>query len=659
MQNIPEIFKDLFDMSPGLVCLLDIEGEIKLINSAGASKLGYAVDELLNKNLIENFTVNSDKKGQWNSIKINRNENVSIKLLNKTGHITTWTVSNKKVFFQNLHFYLILGIDETDKIESQNEAKIADKLYDLNLNRLHKTLIDLQKAKKIAEETANIKQQFIANVSHEIRTPMNAIIGFSNILIKSNLGNQELEYVSAIKKSGDILMNIIDEILDLSKLESSNFIFDETDFDLKDIIPSLKTLFELRISDKNLEYDFEFDPNLSTKLIGDPGRLYQILVNLIGNSIKFTDRGFIKVKIEEVGRKNEIITLRFIVKDSGIGIDVKNLEKIFESFTQASNDTTRKYGGTGLGLTICKQMVELQGGKIYAKSKIGQGCSFIFELPYKLSYINEPVEVSKQNDFYFNKHQKLGKYKILIVEDNEINILLATTIIEGWGFQYSVATNGKKAIEKLKSEHFDLILMDIQMPEMDGYQATEVIRKSEESFNKIPIIATTAHATKGIADKAISLGINDYISKPFQLDILLQKMLKLLNNDDLLIKQNEHKTTLNNKLTNLEYLKRVAAGDKQFINKMIHLFIKQSTISISEIRQELLNNNWVNFRSKIHKLMPSISFMGITALSKELQKIEETKITPDNMENYAWLIEQLDLTLKQSCIELKQYLKGL
>ena len=195
------------------------------------------------------------------------------------------------------------------------------------------------------------------------------------------------------------------------------------------------------------------------------------------------------------------------------------------------------------------------------------------------------------------------------------------------------------------------------MPEMDGYQATEVIRKSVSAYNKIPIIATTAHAAKDEADKAISVGMNDYVSKPFQLDALLQKMLKLLNNDDSIIKLNQHKTTFNEKLINLEYLKRVAAGDDKFIDKMIRLFISQSSISISEIRQELANNNWANFRSKIHKLMPSISFMGITVLSKELHQIDETKTTPVNLEMYVWVIEQLDLVLKQSCVELNQYLE--
>jgi PAS domain S-box-containing protein len=653
MNKDNDIFQIIFDASSELNCVFDLQGKLLLVNKTACNLIGYEPLEIIGTDfLIEVSKLLLNKKS--NSKLIDKDSTVN--LVAKNGQKSNWKFSFQKISYQNKKCFYAIGKNITQQIESEKESEIADKLYDLNLNRLHKTLLDLQKAKSLSEETVKAKQQFLANVSHEIRTPMNAIIGFSNVLLKSKLNKQELQYVNAIKKSGDSLMNIINEILDLSKLESGNFSFDESKFNLYELIDSVKMLFELVVQDKELSFNINFKDKVTANLIGDAGRLHQILVNLVGNSIKFTEKGFVKIDIEEINKINELVHLRFSVIDSGIGIEEKNLEKVFESFTQASNATTRKYGGTGLGLTICKQLVELQGGKIYVHSEFGKGTNFTFEVPFKTftSDVNKDKETIEK---YYVKNENLSQYKILVVEDNEINTLLTSKILEDWGFKFSVANSGKKAISILDHDNFDLILMDIQMPEMDGYEATQIIRNSNKRHKNIPIIATTAHAANDEIERALSVGMNDCVTKPFPQQVLLQKILKYI------YKHRSNEVTgiinKNNKLINLSYLQRVAAGDDKFIVKMINIFINQYPEIIVSIKEDLNNNNWSGFRSKIHKLMPSISFMGITALSAELKQIDETKNEPPNLQSYIWIIEHLESITNQASIELKEYLQQL
>ncbi len=653
MNKDNDIFQIIFDASSELNCVFDLQGKLLLVNKTACNLIGYEPLEIIGTDfLIEVSKLLLNKKS--NSKLIDKDSTVN--LVAKNGQKSNWKFSFQKISYQNKKCFYAIGKNITQQIESEKDSEIADKLYDLNLNRLHKTLLDLQKAKSLSEETVKAKQQFLANVSHEIRTPMNAIIGFSNVLLKSKLNKQELQYVNAIKKSGDNLMNIINEILDLSKLESGNFSFDESKFNLYELIDSVKMLFELVVQDKELNFNINFKNKVTANLIGDAGRLHQILVNLVGNSIKFTEKGFVTIDIEEINKINELVHLRFSVIDSGIGIEEKNLEKVFESFTQASNATTRKYGGTGLGLTICKQLVELQGGKIYVHSEFGKGANFTFEVPFKTftSDVNKDKETIEK---YYVKNENLSQYKILVVEDNEINTLLTSKILEDWGFKFSVANSGKKAISILDHDNFDLILMDIQMPEMDGYEATQIIRNSNRRHKNIPIIAITAHAAKDEIERALSVGMNDCVTKPFPHQVLLQKILKYI------YKHHSNEVTgiinKNNKLINLSYLQRVAAGDDKFIVKMINIFINQYPEIIVSIKEDLNNNNWSGFRSKIHKLMPSISFMGITALSAELKQIDETKNEPPNLQSYLWIIEHLESITNQATIELKEYLQQL
>lgn len=373
---------------------------------------------------------------------------------------------------------------------------------------------ELRRAKEIAEESLMIRERFLANISHEIRTPMNGIIGLTNILLGMEKNPEKIEYLKAIKSSGDNLMVIINDLLDLAKIQSGKMKFEEIDFDLFEQLMTTLKILEVKAKEKNIRLLFDFDNQINSKIKGDFYRLNQVIVNLIGNAIKFTERGEVKLKVSFLHKIDGKQYLQFDVSDTGIGIPEDKISYIFESFTQANTDTERKYGGTGLGLSICKQLVELQGGKIWVKSQVGEGSVFSFSLGYKLSEAKVMDLKTEKNEIPDQETSGWSKYKILLVEDNKINQLLALKVLRNWGLDIDTAENGKIATEMVREKSYDLILMDLQMPVMNGYEATKIIR---EEFNvKIPIIAMTASAMRDELESCIYQGMNDYITKPFQ-----------------------------------------------------------------------------------------------------------------------------------------------
>jgi CheY-like chemotaxis protein len=383
----------------------------------------------------------------------------------------------------------------------------------------------LMKAKQQVEEALRIKDQFLANMSHEIRTPMNAVLGFTNLLLKSEMSPEQKQYINAIKVSGENLIIIINDILDFSKIESGKVVFEKTKFNLSQVISSLVELMLPKSTEKNIKLSSSIDTRISDYLVGDPTRLTQILINLVGNAIKFTAKGSVKITVNLVEEKQKSTILRFSVADTGIGIPQNQLSSIFESFTQATNDTTRKYGGTGLGLTITKQLIELQGGKIWVESEVDKGSVFLFQLEFEKSVSSDFKTNGSSNNGTEIVHNIEG-LNILLVEDNSLNQILAKKVLTDWKWNVEVADNGLIAIDKVEKNNYDVILMDIQMPEMDGYAATRHIREKLPSpKNNIPIIAMTAHAMTGEAEKCFNAGMNDYISKPFDQNKLYSKII--------------------------------------------------------------------------------------------------------------------------------------
>jgi len=443
-------------------------------------------------------------------------------------------IANKELVYQNEEkekraAELVIADKELD---FQNEEKEKRKIENIKLEALSNSLkeakmvaelatLNAEEAKGLAERALQSKQQFLSNMSHEIRTPMNAIIGFTKVLMKTDLAPPQKEYLDAIKVSGDGLLVLINDILDLAKTDAGKMTFEEKPFKIEFSIATMHQVFDLKLKEKNLELVKEYDNKIPVMLLGDAARLHQILLNLLGNAIKFTTKGKIIVAVRLLHEDKKKATIEFAITDTGTGIPEDKLEFIFENFQQATSSTSSTFGGTGLGLAICKQLVEKQGGSILVKSKVDEGSTFSFTLSFQKSNIENK---KASGDVELDKEIK--DIRILVVEDIKLNQLLMTTILDDFKFKYDIADNGEIAIEKLQTETYDIILMDLQMPRMNGFEATEYIRNTLKL--KIPIIALTADVTQVDVEKCKAIGMNDYVSKPLDERILYTKIIELL-----------------------------------------------------------------------------------------------------------------------------------
>lgn len=379
---------------------------------------------------------------------------------------------------------------------------------------------ELLQAKEFAENAVKFKQQFLSNMSHEIRTPLNSILGFANVLLKTDLDESHKEFLEAIKTSGHSLSLLINDILDLAKVNAGRMKFDLQPFEIRSSIKSILFSFDFKIKEKNLKLLTEFDSKIPAKIVGDSVRLNQIILNLVGNAVKFINVGRIKLKVTLLNETDDNLNIQFSISDSVIGIESDKINSIFNLFEQAEIGTANSYGGTGLGLAIVKQLIENQGGSISVKSKINVGSTFSFVLPFAKKDIQseDKIEIPKQ-DF------ETVKLRILVAEDVALNQLLIRIILDDFGFEHEIVGNGKLAIEAIQNNDYDLVLMDLQMPVMNGFEATEFIRKTLKS--KIPIIALTADVTTIDEVKCQKIGMNGYISKPIDEHLLYRKIVEL------------------------------------------------------------------------------------------------------------------------------------
>ncbi len=382
---------------------------------------------------------------------------------------------------------------------------------------LKKSREEAMEARHIAEEALKYKSEFLANMSHEIRTPINGIIGMSEFLDNTRLDGQQAEYVHIIRSSARSLLNLINDILDFSKLEAGKIELENLDFDLFEHIDDTVKSMAFKAEEKNLTIKKNIAPNVPRVIKGDPTRLRQVLLNLISNAIKFTDEGGLKVSVSLVEElDNHKCLLKFEVADSGVGISEEGLQRLFKSFSQVDASTTRNYGGTGLGLVISKSLTEMMGGKIGVESKLNHGSKFYFTILVGIS----SLEILRRNmpKLMLADEVKIPRLRILLAEDNLVNQKVASIHLENLGHCVHLASNGLEAFEDFKNMDYDLIFMDIQMPEADGFQSTALIRDYEKQTSKsakIPIIAMTANAMKGDKEQCIAAGMDDYISKPF------------------------------------------------------------------------------------------------------------------------------------------------
>jgi PAS domain S-box-containing protein len=533
---------------------------------------------------------------------------------------------------------------ETELIEAKVFAELATLIAE-------EAKISAESATKTAESAVKAKQQFLSNMSHEIRTPMNAIIGFTKVLLKTDLSAKQKEYLHAIKMSGDALIVLINDILDLAKVDAGKMVFEQTPFKMALSISAMLHLFETKIQEKNLELVKEYDNKIPEVLVGDPVRLHQIILNLVSNAVKFTNEGKITVSAHLLDEDEEKVTVEFAVKDTGIGIPDDKIGKIFENFQQATSGTSRLFGGTGLGLAIVKQLVGAQGGSIVVKSKIDEGSTFSFTLCFLKTNAQAELEQGEEEPDI-----EVKNIKVLVVEDIALNQLLMKTLLDDFGFERDIANNGKIAIEKLQTKSYDVILMDLQMPEMNGFEATEFIRKKMNS--KIPIIALTADVTTVDLAKCKAVGMNDYIAKPVDERLLYSKIVALVKkplppkfNEPIGIENGLYRKV---KCIDLDYLIHRTKSNPQLMMEMISLYLEQTPLLISAMNLGMQNKDWNSLYSAVHKMIPSFSIMGINSDFEEMaKKVQEYASTQKQSEGIKDMVLQIGNICSQACEELK------
>jgi PAS domain S-box-containing protein len=596
--------------------ILEVDNDDKIIKAYPqfCSLSGYDEEELIGKSPADLFLDDSSREIMRKQSK-DRLKGISgvyeVPLIKKNGE-TAWVIISGAPFYNsNGHLKGTIGVHLDISDRKEMEA-------------------DLRNAKLKAEELNKVKELFLANMSHEIRTPMNAIVGMSELLEQTGLDNSQTKYLSAINSSSKNLLVLINDLLDFSKIESGNLSLELVNFNLRKLIAKSTEIVGLKAEENGVNVIYKVDGNLPEILKGDPTRLGQVLLNLLSNAVKFTTNGFVHVSVNLVKSKGNKRLVKFIVKDDGIGIPESELINIFKNFSQAKNSTTRLYGGTGLGLSISQNILRLMNGTLEVRSELNKGSEFFFTIELE----EAKIETSEKGNIENYKIEKdFSRINILLVEDNPVNSLMATTILEKWNCIIDLAENGVEAIEKLRTKTYHLILMDITMPKMGGIEASQIIRTDLKV--ETPIIALTANAISGDSKKCFEAGMNDYLSKPYS-QIDLNKMLTKW------VKVNTEKEILFN-LSKLEEM-----GDPEFLEKMVNLFLVETEKEIALINMAIDESDFKQIRLTAHKIKPSINYVCIVRLFDEVKAIEIYK-NDDNafLQKTRLFIVDLKLVLEQ------------
>lgn len=533
--------------------------------------------------------------------------------------------------------------------------------------QIRQKIVLAQKEKEVAQRTAQLKQQFLANMSHEIRTPMNAIVGMTRLLLSKEPREDQTKYLQAIQQSSDNLLVIINDILDLSKIEAGKIIIEQTDFSLKEVLNSVADMLMFKAEEKGIGLKTTISDDIPYKFTGDPTRINQVLINLAGNAVKFTDKGQVAVDVSVQQQEGDKYWMRFDISDTGIGISPDYVQKIFESFTQAGTDVARKYGGTGLGLTISRELVSLMNGDISVKSELGKGTTFTVIIP--LSKSEDQTQDTKKDIIEESTLAKLDGMNLLLVEDNEFNRLVAEDTLKDIlpNIKISVAVNGQEAVNMVSANTYDIVLMDIQMPIMDGMAATQAIR------NELPkpacntkIIAMTANVLQEDVQKYLKMGMNAYVSKPFQTNELLLKMASVLDDNYQHVaeqpvpeqKLEETNTaqatrTLPDKVTSQDFLKQFTGGKPEKMQKYIGMFLENGPRLLTKVEQALADKDYPALKIAAHSLKPQLSYMGVKEDVSHIFLIEQTAGEPAHFDRLPELVNNLKIVCAKAFDELE------
>ena len=624
-----EKYRSVVDNLTEVIFQTDEKSILTFLNPAWTDITGYSIEESIGHNIMD-FIYPEDR--------IEIDELYELLIDQKIDFCReTLRISVKDGEIRWIEIFARVTIDEFNQIEG-----ISGTLNDVTDRKLAEEALIM--AKEQAEQASLAKAQFLSTMSHEIRTPMNAVIGITNLLLRNQPREDQVKNLKLLKFSGENLLHLLNDILDFSKIEAGKVTFEEVDFNFKDLLSGIKQSLAIKAVEKGIKLRMLLDESVPEMLAGDPTRLSQILNNLIGNAIKFTEKGSVTLTVDILEQDESQVSMEFAVIDTGIGISSEKLENIFDSFSQASSDTTRKYGGTGLGLAITKKLLELQGSEIQVDSELGKGSKFYFRLTLK------PGKALPEENYSQPSHhtpQHLNGHRILLVEDNPVNVVVASQFLEDWGAEIVVAENGEKALAILKKQSFGIVLMDLQMPVMDGYEAATHIRR-ELTKEQLPIIALTADAMQGVQEGIYEVGMNDYVSKPFAPDDLYKKIIKYIKTDGGYTLANEITEAvaqiyeepvappaavsesggtvvaeLAGTLYKLDVLYEQSGGNTAFMKRMIFLFLQTTPPMLNEMLASIKERDVKKAQSVAHKFKPSIDLLKIESEKERVREIEK------------------------------------
>jgi two-component system, sensor histidine kinase len=579
---------------------VDLEDRIITSNNKFCEISGYSLNEMIGKRASDLLL--DDKAKEAMALKaIERTQGISdayeVEVVTKSGERRWWLISGAPAYNQNGTQTGSIGIH----LDITDQKKLAE---------------ELREAKAQAEASSSAKELFLANMSHEIRTPMNGIMGLLRQLSKSSLNEKDKRYLDNIHVAADHLMSILNDILDMSKIEAGKLEMEVIPFNIADTVDRVVNILSNRVEEKTIIIQTEIDERINPSLLGDSHRLNQLLINLAGNSVKFTDRGKVKIQARLFSENETSQRIYFSVIDTGIGMDQSFIDKIFDKFIQEDRSITRRYGGTGLGMSISRELIELMGGKMHIESVKGIGTKISFELSFDkvdATGNNRQIEIDSQEYL-----AKLTNKTILLAEDNDMNQMVVQVICDAFNIDVTIANNGFEAVELSKNQKFDVILMDMQMPIMSGIDATIAIRNS--GINT-PIIALTANVIKSDLDKCIEVGMDDYITKPFEEEAFIQKLLKWISDVDVESVLVEAKTE-EISLYTLDKLKALSRGKNDFVIRMVEMFLYRAPEAMEQIEESLVAKNFEAVAYHAHKVKPIFDNLGAPQIMHKLAKVE-------------------------------------